>query len=73
MKTLAALVEEEQCDVETSEKIRSTENKTITLIEKIKDCKPFNRVSILFLCVIIILIGIMIYFCLKLKNNFFFT
>ena len=75
MKKLAALIEierfleEEKCDVETSEKIKGTENKTVTLIKKIKNCKPFIGASVLFLCITIILIGIMIYFCLKLKNN----
>ena len=52
MKKLAALIEEE-CDVETSEKIRSNENKRVTLIKKIKNCKPFiiviNRNNDLFL------------------------
>ena len=45
------------------------ENKTITLIKKVEDCKPLIVVSILFLCVSIILTGIMIYFYLKSKNN----
>ena len=71
MKKLAALtVETEECDIE-SERFPKTgkvpENKT--LIKKVKDCKPFIGVSILFLCVSIILIRIMIYFYLKLKNN----
>ena len=80
MKKLAALTVEserfleiEECDVETSEKIKDTKNKTVILIKKIKDCKPFIGVSVLFLCVTIILIGIMIYFCLKLKSIFLFT
>ena len=69
------LLETEECDVEADE-IKNvsackafSENKTITLIEKVKDCKPFIRVSILFLCVSIILKGIMIYFYLKSKYN----
>ena len=62
MKKLAALIETEECDVET-------DDKTVTLIKKIKDCKPFVTSSILFLCVSIILTGIMIYFYLKSKNN----
>ena len=62
MKKLAALIETEECDVET-------DDKTVTLIKKIKDCKPFVTSSILFLCVSIILSGIMIYFYLKSKNN----
>ena len=70
MKKLAALITTEECDVETDE-IKSVfiKNKTITLIKKVKDCKSFIGVSILFLCVSIILIGIMIYFYLKSKNN----
>ena len=41
----------------------------LTLIKKVKNCKPFIGVSILFLCVSITLTGIMIYFYLKSKNN----
>ena len=65
----------EQCDVETDE-IKNVseckafpENKTITLIKKVKDSKPFIGVSIFFLCVSITLTEIMIYFYLKSKNN----
>ena len=72
---MAALIETEECDVETNE-IKNVseckafpENKAITLIKKVKDCKPLIGVSILFLCVSIILTGIMIYFYLKSKNN----
>ena len=71
MKNVAALIETEECDVETDE-IKNVseckafpENKTIILIKKVTDCKTFIGVSILFLCVSIILIGIMIYFYLK--------
>ena len=75
MKKLARLIKSErflkteECDIETD---KIPENKTIkckTLIKKVKDCKPLFGVSILFLCISIILIGIMTYFCLKLKNN----
>ena len=67
MKKLAALIETEECDVETDE-IKNVseckafpENKTVTLIiKKVKNCKPFIGVSILFVCVSIILTGIMI-------------
>ena len=66
--TLAALtveserfLETEQSDVETNE-IKNVseckafhENKTIILIKKVKDCKPFIGVSVLFLCVLITL------------------
>ena len=76
MKKLATLIETEECDVET-DKIRDVseckafpENKTITLIKKVKDCKPFIAVSVFFLCVSITLIGIMIYFYFKSKNKY---
>ena len=81
MKKLAALIESErflkteECDIETDEIKNVSEckafpkNKTMTLIKKVKDCKPFIGISILFLCVSIILTGIMIYFYLKSKNN----
>ena len=69
MKKLTALIETEECDVETDE-IKNVsdckafpENKNITLIKKVKDRKPFIGASILFLT------GIMIYFYLKLKKN----
>ena len=58
MKKLAALVEFEECDVETDEIKSISDNKTVTLI---KNCKPFIGASVLFLCITIILIGIMIY------------
>ena len=76
MKTLVALIETEECDVET-DKIRNVseckafpKKKTITLIKKVKDCKPFIGVSVLFLCVSVTLTGIMIYFYLKSKNKY---
>ena len=75
MKKLAALIESEECDVET-DKIRNIseckafpENQT-TLIKKVKDCRPFIGVSVLFLSVLITLTGIMIYFYLKSKNKY---
>ena len=81
MKKLVALVkserfiETEERDVETDE-IKNVseckalpENKTITLIKKVKNCKPFIGVSVSFLCVSIALTGIMIYFYLKSKND----
>ena len=49
------LLETEKCDIQTDE-IKNVseckavpENKTITLIKKVKYCKPFIRVSVLFL------------------------
>ena len=67
--------ETEECDIKTDviknvfECKAFPENKTITLIKKVKDCKPFIGASVLFLCVSITLTGIMIYFYLKSKNN----
>ena len=69
MKKAAALIEEEECDIETSEKINSTKNKTITVIKRVEHCKPFVASSILFVRVPVIITGIMIYFCLKSKND----
>ena len=76
MKKLAAFtVETEERDVETDEiknisKCKAfPENKTIILIKKVKYCRPFIGVSILFLCVSITLTGVMIYIYLKSKNN----
>ena len=65
MKKLTALVEREKCDIESDKIKDASVNKTINLIKKMQNCKPFISVSILFLCVSIILIGIMIYFYLK--------
>ena len=68
-------LEAEECDVEM-DKIKNgfeckafPKNKTITLIKKVKSCKPFIVVSILFLFVSITLTGIMIDFYLRSKNN----
>ena len=72
MKKLAALIETEECNVETDKIVeckKFPKNKTITLIKKMQNCRPFISVSILFLCFSIALIGIMVYFCLRLKNN----
>ena len=69
MRKIAALTEEEECDVETDEFKKVSENKTVTLIKKIENCKPFVTSSILFVCVSVITTVIMIYFCLKSKNN----
>ena len=55
----------EKCNFQTSEKIKDTKKKTVILIKRIKNCKPFIGIGILFLCVSAILIGIMIYFYLK--------
>ena len=71
LKKLAALVKSEECGIKTDEIKSVSENKTVTLIKKIKNCKPFSGVSILLICVSIILTGIIAYFYLKSrKNNF---
>ena len=72
MKKLATLIEEEECDIETSEKIQCIKNKIVTLIKKIENCKPFDTSSILFFCISITTTGIIIYFCLKSKKTFSF-
>ena len=72
MKKLAALTfQTEKCDfeIERFPKTNKIKNKTVTLIKNITNYIPFIAVSVLFLCITIILIGIMTYFCLKLKNN----
>ena len=69
MKKWTKLIKTEECDVKTNEIKSVSKNKTVTFIKKVKYCKPFIGVSILFLCVLSILMGIMTYFCLKLKNN----
>ena len=66
MKKAAALIEEEECDIETSEKMK---DKTVTLVKKIRNRKPFVASSVLLLCVSVIMTGTMNYFCLKSKNN----
>ena len=63
----AALLIVEECYGETNEQIECkpfSEYKTITLIKKVEDCKPFVASSVL-----IILRGIMIYFCVKSRRN----
>ena len=85
MKKLAALVDSERSletkewDFRTDEIKNVSEckafpgTKTVTLIKKGKNCKSFIGVTILFLCVSIILTGILLYFYLKSKNNNFWT
>ena len=70
MKKLATLIksESEECEKITDD-CNDCTVRNETLMKKIKDCKPFIGVSILFLCVSIKLVRIMTYFCLKLKNN----
>ena len=65
-KKAAALIAEEKYDVETDDIVI---NKTITLIIKEENCKPFVASSILSVCVSIISIGIRTYFCFKSRNR----
>ena len=44
---MAALIVEKECDVETAAIMK---NKTIALIKKVEDCKPFVASSIFFVC-----------------------
>ena len=62
MKKLAALIETDECDIETDKNKSVSENKTVTLIKREENCKPFVTASVLFLCVSVITTGIMIYF-----------
>ena len=62
MKKAPALIKEE-CDIETSETIEC-ENKTVTLVKKIENFKPFVTSGILFVIVSIITTRMMIYFCI---------
>ena len=48
---MAALIEEEECGVETNEIIK---NKTVIIIKKVKNCKLFVASSVLFDCVSVI-------------------
>ena len=52
---------EEECKEITNIK----KDETIISIKQVENCKPFVVLSILFVCVSIILTGIMIYFSLK--------
>ena len=65
MKKAAALILE-KCKEINNDVIQ---NKTVTLIKKIENCRPFISASILLLCISIILIGIIIYFYLKPREN----
>ena len=46
-----------------------TQNKIVSITKYVENCKPFVASSILFVPVSIILSGIMIYFCVKSRNN----
>ena len=65
-KKAAILIVEEECDVETNDIIQ---NKTILIIKKVENCKPFVASSILFVSVSVISTGVMVYFYCKSKNK----
>ena len=69
LKKTAKLILEEKCELQADD---IEQNKTVTFIKKvecIEDCKPFAASSILFVCLSVILTGIMIYFHCKSRNN----
>ena len=68
MKKAAKLIVEKYEEV-TNDINYVIQSKTQTLIKKIENCQSFVSVSILFLCISIILTGMMIYFCLKSRKN----
>ena len=63
---MAKLITTEKYDVETDDIVQK---QTVTLIKKIENCTPFVASSILFVAVSIIFTGIMVYFCLKSRNE----
>ena len=63
---MAKLITTEEYDVETDDIVQK---QTVTLIKKIENCTPFVASSILFVTVSIIFTGIMVYFCLKSRNE----
>ena len=65
-KKAAKLIVEEECDVETNDIIQ---NKTISIIKKVENCKPFVASSFLFVSVSVISTGIMVYFYCKSRNK----
>ena len=68
MKKAAALIKE-QCEEINNDNNYVIQNKAISLIKKIENCKLFIGASILFLFISIILTEIMIHFCLKSRKN----
>ena len=64
MKKATALIVEEY-DIETDDVMK---NKTVTQTKK-ENCKPFVALSVLFACVSVRTTEIMIYFCVKSRNN----
>ena len=68
MKKAAALIAE-KCKEINNDINYVIQNKTLTLIKKIENFKPFISVGILFLCISKISTGMLIYFCLKSRKN----
>ena len=60
------MVEEEYKDITDIK-----ENKTISIIKQVENCKPFVASSILFLVISLISIGIMTYFYWKSEKKYF--
>ena len=54
---------------EINDNTESVSNKTIVVKELVENCKPFVALSVLFLLVTIILIGLLIYFYAKSRSN----
>ena len=65
-KKASKLIVEKECE-ELVDDI--SQNKTNSIIKQIENCKPFVASSILFVCVSVILTGIMVYFCVS-RNNY---
>ena len=66
IKKAAKLMVEEECK-EMVDNILN--NKTISIMKQVGNCKPFVGLSILFVSVSIVLTGIMIYFHCKSRNR----
>ena len=65
-KSAKLIGEEEECNVEVDD---IKQNKTVSIIKKIENCKPFVASSILFVSVSVILTGIIVYFFVKSRNR----
>ena len=69
LKKTAKLITTEECkEIVVDDDVLN--NKAISIINKVEKCKPFVASSILFVCVSVILTGIMIYFYVKSGNNY---
>ena len=65
----AAKLTTEECEEIIDDTATIPQNKTILIKEFVENCKPFVASSILFVSVLIILIGIVVYFCVKSRNK----